>query len=277
MLPLAAMIARWHGVPLWLQIHGIEAWSRPKDAVARAVAQVDFVTSVSRHTRRRFLEWASVEPRFVRVLPNTVHPRYRPDDRRRARARLNLDDGDRVLLTVGRMAASERYKGHDRVLDCLAGRGPERGEVRYLVAGVGDDSQRVQSRTKELGLSSVVRFLGRVPDDELPDVYRAADLFVMPSTGEGFGIVFLEAMACGTPALGLDGDGSNDPLMDGRLGRLTTQSGLCAAIGEELYKPRPPDLSSRTLAVFGPEAFQSQVAALMDHWWPTDGEGICAV
>jgi glycosyltransferase involved in cell wall biosynthesis len=74
----------------------------------------------------------------------------------------------------------------------------------YVVVGDGDDRARLQNLAKERDLTERVRFVGAQPQGVLADVYRMADLCVMPSTGEGFGIAFLEAMACGTPALGFD-------------------------------------------------------------------------
>ena len=76
-----------------------------------------------------------------------------------------------------------------------------------------------------LGVADRVRFMGEVGPDILVDAYRMADLFVMPSTGEGFGIAFIEAMACGTPALGLAVCGARDAFGDGELGMLHTEDG----------------------------------------------------
>ena len=85
-----------------------------------------------------------------------------------------------------------------------------------------------------------MRFLGAVDQNCLVDAYRAADLFVMPSTGEGFGIAFLEAMACGTPALGLDVAGARDALADGELGTaVSDEDDLPAAIARLLATPKP--------------------------------------
>ena len=127
---------------------------------------------------------------------------------------------------------------------------------------------------EELGVSQAVRFLGAVPLDSLRDLYQAADLFVMPSTGEGFGIVFLEAMASGTPALGLDSDGSLDPLLDGELGTATSKNNLCNAILRNLANGRPPDLPQKVQRHFGREALETRlrllVAILKQHEAPME-------
>ena len=107
-----------------------------------------------------------------------------------------------------------------------------------------------------------------MPEADLPDLYRAADLFVLPSTGEGFGIVYLEAMACGTPALGLAIGGAPDPLSDGELGTLipvdaNIASAISAALARE--KPDPFELSRRVRERFGIEAFRKRVAHAVDR------------
>lgn len=276
MLPLAVWLGRILHAPVWLQLHGIEAWEKPSRLVVDAASKVDMVTSVSRYTRRRFLAWAKFDPARVRVLPNTVSEKFGIMDRSAARSAFGLGNYP-AILTVGRLAATERYKGHDRILHCLAGLRNEFPGLIYLIAGTGDDQSRLEALAQELAVSESVRFLGDVSADDLPKLYNAADLFVMPSTGEGFGIVFLEAMACGTPALGLDADGSPDPLRDGEMGFLTSAHDLQNAIEMALRIPRPPNLAERTRACFGKQVFASNVARLLKQMQLEKEAPTCAV
>src|SRR5262249_12921035 len=94
----------------------------------------------------------------------------------------------------------------------------DHSELIYLIVGDGDDRPRLEALATECGVAERVRFVGLVRAEELPDYFRLADVFVMPSTGEGFGIVFLEAMASGVPVIGGNQDGSLDALGDGILG-----------------------------------------------------------
>ena len=105
-------------------------------------------------------------------------------------------------MTVSRLASSERYKGHDRVIRSLPRVLLKHPETIYLIVGDGDDRPRLEALASEFGVRDKVRFAGLVAGEELPDYFRLADVFVMPSTGEGFGIVFLEAMACGIDVIG---------------------------------------------------------------------------
>ena len=93
-------------------------------------------------------------------------------------------------------------------------------DAAYLIVGSGDDQPRLERLAREAGVGDRVVFAGQVADAELADYFALADVFAMPSTGEGFGIVFLEAAASGLPVIGGNRDGSVDALADGRIGRL---------------------------------------------------------
>ena len=216
MAPLALLIARLRGAKLIMQMHGIEAWQRPSSLSRQAVEAADLVLCVSRYTRQKVLDWAAIAPERVVVLPNTVGSMFTPGDGSALRAAWGIE-GKHVLLTVGRMSAQERYKGHDRVIRALPRLLADGHDVVYVIVGEGDDRMRLEALANELGVAGKVRFVGPVDLKTLVDAYRMADLFVMPSTGEGFGIAFLEAMACGTPALGLAAAGATDALADGEL------------------------------------------------------------
>lgn len=219
-MSLAATLAKLGSAKLWLQTHGIEAWA-PRGAFARrSLAACDLVTCVSRYTRSRLLEWSDIAPERVRVLPNTVRAGFAPRPRRAELVERHGLAGRRVVTTVGRLAGAERYKGHDRLIRALPGILARRSDAAYLIVGSGDDEPRLRALAQAAGVARHVVFAGEVAADELPDYFALADVFAMPSTGEGFGIVFLEAAACGLPVIGGNADGSRDALADGAIGRL---------------------------------------------------------
>jgi phosphatidylinositol alpha-1,6-mannosyltransferase len=262
--PLAAVIARGLGSPLWLQLHGIDAWTRPRPIIRWGVERSRMVTVVSRYTRRRFLTWANLRPQRVRVLPNTVSDRYAPGPKPAHLVERYGLRGKRLLLTVSRLSAEERYKGQDRVIAVMPDLLRVFPDLVYMIAGDGTDRARLEEVTREQGLRDHVKFIGRVSDADLPDLYRAADVFVMPSTGEGFGIVFLEALRSGVPVIGGNGDGSMDPLRDGTAGYAVScddRSQLIAAVRSALETPRVRALDAD---IFGFAAFSQHCAAVVD-------------
>jgi phosphatidylinositol alpha-1,6-mannosyltransferase len=212
------------------------------------------------------LSWAAIIPERVVVLPNTVRNEFMPGEAMRMRAALGVE-GKRVLLTVARMDSQQRYKGQDRVIRVIPHLVAMGHDVHYLVAGEGDDQARLERLACEEGVKERVHFLGPVPSRSLPDLYRAADLYVMPSTGEGFGIAFLEAMATGIPAAGLDVGGSRDVLADGELGICVPEVDFLDAIDRVLTapKPDPNELATAARDRFGRDRFGAGVQSVLNR------------
>jgi phosphatidylinositol alpha-1,6-mannosyltransferase len=270
--PLAAVIARVLNIPLWVQVHGIEAWRELSALQRRSVESATIITSVSRYTRRRLLQCVGTDPARVKVLPNTVGPQYRPGPKPGYLIDRHAPGGKKVLMTVSRLSSLERYKGHDRVIRTLSRILSRHPDTIYLVVGDGDDRPRLESLAVECGVAEHVQFTGLVPQEELPDYFRLADVFVMPSAGEGFGIVFLQAMATGVRVIGGSQDGSRDPLCDGALGTLVDPENceeLASAILSALDNPaRTGDRTRR----FKPDLFAEDLNALYQLFSPQKGD-----
>lgn len=267
MAPLAVLAARQAKAKCVIQLHGIEIWEAPSWAQRKALEAADLVFCVSRDTRARTLTHCDLAPERAVVLNNTVDPRFTLGDRDAAREKFGLGE-EFALLIVGRIDQRERYKGHDRVIAALPRLlHPEGRRVVFLIAGDGDDRPRLETEASTAGVSDRVRFLGQVPAADLPDLYRAADLFVLPSIGEGFGIVFLEAMACGTPALALAVGGASDALCDGALGTLVGSPerlpDMLQAI-TSIQRPNAATLSNATISRFGLTAFRQRLADALE-------------
>ena len=260
--PLAVFLSKISGAKLVSQLHGTEVWVSLPRRHLHPLQLSNLVLCVSRDTKARYMMQGNrCDNSFV--LANTVSPAFEPGDRSRARARYNVDTCQ-VLLSVSRLDARDGYKGHDRVIEAMS-QLANCGSVNlvYLIAGEGKDQMRLEQLARQHGVDERVRFLGKVAEADLPDLYRAADLFVLPSMGEGFGIVYLEAMACGTPALGLAVGGTADPLSDGELGTLIPiDADLASAILAALARDKPDalKLSQRVTERFGRDAFGRRVA-----------------
>ena len=248
LLPLGVFMALLWRAPLILQVHGIDAWVAPKPLVKRLIRHVSEIWSVSRHTRDRMNVWAGLPESRYRVIPNTIAlSDFSPDASPEPFPVLMELEHARVMLTLARLDARERYKGIDELLEALPGLLADVPELVYVIAGEGDDSLRLAAKAQALGVGDQVRFIGYVSEHEKLSWLRRADVFAMPGRGEGFGIVYLEAMACGTPVIGSVLDGSRDALLDGELGQLVNpddrrqlHDAVLAALS--LGKRRPPGL-----------------------------------
>lgn len=191
----------------------------------------DLVIANSEYTRKLVLERAPGAK--VLAIPLAVDcRRFSPGDAQEAKRRFGVANKV-VLSTVSRLDA---YKGHDVVLRAIAASSERsRGNFVYLIAGKGPHQGELERQVTELGLAEQVRFLGFVPEDDLPDLYRASDLFLLCSREvaerqevEGFGLVFLEAQACGTPAIGTRTGGIPDAIKEGEGGWLIEQDDAAA-------------------------------------------------
>ena len=225
LLPLAAALAFVKGVPLVLQVHGIEVWEA-RHAFVRAymwacLKMVTAVWSVSGVTRDRMNAWAKLPISDYTIIPNTIHlERYGlAPESADLQKRFGVE-GKKVILTLARLDRRERYKGIDEILECLPQLLQQAPTLAYLIAGCGDDQPRLTAKAQSLGVADRVCFIGHVPESDKADLLRLADVFAMPGRGEGFGIVYLEAMACGVPVVGSLLDGSREALRNGELGQL---------------------------------------------------------
>lgn len=220
LLPVAAAAAAVQRVPLLLVIYGVEAWEEKRGAlVTKLLKRVNAVTAISEYTKKRFLEWAGVEASSVHVLPCGVDMRkFGPGAKRGDLVRLYGLRGRSVILTVARLAGAERAKGIDEVLESLPALAKQVPNVTYLVVGDGPDRERLETKARVLGVANRVVFTGYVEEKEKADHYRLADVFAMPGRGEGFGIVYLEALASGVPIIASKADASAEVVLSARMG-----------------------------------------------------------
>lgn len=151
-----------------------------------------------------------------------VEDKYFFNDENIASAKARYDiQGEKVLYTVGRL---DKRKGHDLVIRALPEIIRKFPDVIYLIAGTGPNLDSLKKDVEEYGLKDFVRFLGFVPEDEITDLHKAGDIFVMPNRilddgdTEGFGIVFLEASASGKPVVGGRAGGAVEAVEDGVTG-----------------------------------------------------------
>jgi glycosyltransferase involved in cell wall biosynthesis len=182
-------------------------WSLPCRLAAKRAADVlslrgsRRVIVLSRYSRDEVIEDFGIAAERVDLVPGGVDlDRFRPGDRRAARARLKLPADRRILLTVRRLVPR---MGLHSLLSAMPAVLHAFPDTLLVVGGTGPLAATLRERTLQLGLEERVRFVGFIPDGELPAYYQAADYFVLPTRAlEGFGLPTLEAFACGTPVLG---------------------------------------------------------------------------
>jgi len=270
--PVAQIVRDFTGVPYVLIAHGIDAWRLNSRSRQKALQKADLALAVSRYTRDWLVHKNGLDSQRVDVLPNTFSPdRFAIGPRSpRLLQKYGLTAQTPVILTVCRLAGAERYKGYDQMIRALPQILSEVPNTRYLLVGTGPDRSRIERLGAGLGVQDAVVFAGFVPDEELSEHYNLCDLFAMPSKAEGFGIVYLEALACGKPVLAGNKDGSRDALNDGELGLLVDPDDT-AEIASEVIRVlrrqhphpnlfRPELLRQRVTELFGVETFKRNVA-----------------
>lgn len=257
------------GIPYTVLTYGKEVWEPLKSVERRALASASGIWTISRYSRSRACAANSINPNMVQMLPCAIDgDKFTPGDKQPELIEKYGLTGAKVLMTVARLWSGDIYKGVDVTIRALPQIAQVFPEVKYLVIGRGDDQPRLAQLALDLGVSSQVVFAGFVPTSQLIEHYRLADAYIMPSQ-EGFGIVYLEAMACGVPVLSGDDDGSADPLQDGKLGWRVPHrnSDAVAAACLEILKGDDQRcdgewLREQAIAIFGIEAFQERLQQL---------------
>jgi phosphatidylinositol alpha-1,6-mannosyltransferase len=233
----------------------------------RLARKVDAFVAVSGFTREKFCGWSGVSFERGHVLPNCIQlEKYGAGSRKADLLKRYRLEGRKVIMTLGRLSADERYKGIDEVLEVLPALVKDLPNLTYFIAGDGTDRRRLEQKVAALNLSKHVTFAGRISEEEKADHFRLADAFVMPGFGEGFGIVYLEAMACGIPVVASKADASREAVRDGELGIIVdprNPEDLKAGILSALSKPvgKVPE----GLDYFSFENFQRRLHGIVDQ------------
>ncbi len=264
--PLVGMLCQPLGIPYTVITHGKEVWQPLPKLTKTNVQKASQIWTVSRYTREIASASNNFNPNKIKIFPCAVNGDYFTPGPKPASLleRYGLA-GAKVLMSVTRLWSGDIYKGVDVTIRALSKIAKVFPEVKYLVIGRGDDQPRLAQLAQENGVQDRVVFAGFVPTEELVGHYRLADAYIMPSQ-EGFGIVYLEAMACGVPVLSGDADGSADPLQDGKLGWRVPhrdRDAVAAACIEILkgddQRCNGEWLRKETLLEFGIEAFQKRL------------------
>ena len=185
---------------IMLMAHGIEIWGELNQFKRTLLNCCDKILCVSNYTLETIAAKHSLQKSKLAVLNNCLDPFLNNQQKNvedinfRKKYLFNADDI--VLLTLTRLSDKDRYKGYDAVLEAMINLVGQNKHFKYLLAGGYSANEKlfIEKLIKNNGLQNNVVLAGYVPEEELASHFLMADLYVMPSTKEGFGIVFIEAM-----------------------------------------------------------------------------------
>ncbi|MGN8059065.1 glycosyltransferase family 4 protein [Pedobacter sp. 22163] len=253
--------------------HGIEIWNALAGWKKQMLSKTE-IWAVSRYTADQIIHRHGITASKVKVLNNCLDPYFKLDESVSKPATLlakyGLNSNQKVMLTICRLSSSEQYKGYDLVIECLEQVVKIYPDLVYLLAGKADGAElaRIQKLITNYNLQKNVILTGFITDNELILHYQLADVFVMPSKAEGFGLVFIEAAAYGCAIIGGNADGSRDALMDGKLGTLLNPNDT-AAMGEAIIttlqkeKHESKVIQTMCFETFGYSQYQEKVSNLL--------------
>lgn len=250
-----------------IEIPGIKGWLKKK-----AASEAVLLVTISEYSRNLILEQLPGACDRIYMLPSAVDSAVFRIKERNGQLQTAHDlTGRPVILSLARLSTTE-YKGQDRVLRSLPMVLEQVPDAIYLVVGGGTD-ERVNAVLRENPeIRRSVVFAGAAADDQRVDYYNLADVYALPSKFEGFGIVFIEALACGVPVVASDGYGCREGLLNGELGLLVPPDDVPAiakAIVAILKKTESSQLFEReslrrkTLAVYGMDKWNKRVDTLV--------------
>ncbi|NEQ99836.1 MAG: glycosyltransferase family 4 protein [Cyanothece sp. SIO2G6] len=269
---------RMFNIRYWIVAHGLEVWDVKPGLLQTALRQADRIAAVSQYTRQRLMQEQSIPGDRIHILTNTFDAeRFQIAPKPlHLLEKHSLNPRQKVILTVCRLGGeSPLYKGYEHIIRILPQLREHFSDIQYVLVGKGSDLKRIQQLVNTLDLQANVILPGFVPDEILPDYYNLCDVFAMPSTGEGFGIVYLEALSCGKPVLAGNQDGAVDPLLNGELGCLINphdrEEILMALLNilqghypnNRVYQPEY--LREQAIAHFSINQFQTQLIHLLQH------------
>jgi phosphatidyl-myo-inositol dimannoside synthase len=204
-----------------ISAHGLEIWEPLSIMRRQALQRADLVLAPTEDTATHVARQQGVKRERIRVLPWGLDPQIEGlvASKQWLPRPVGFPEG-RIILSVGRWSADERYKGMDTLITALPKLLTEWPEVQLVLVGEGDDQGWLEQIAEGRGVRRHVHFLTRLTYSEIAGCYQGCEIFALPSRGEGFGLVYLEAMAYGKPVIGGAHGGAPEVIEDGQTGYL---------------------------------------------------------
>ncbi len=253
-LALIGLLVKWLNPKcrVWLVAHGIEVWRPLSRTQCAFLKKCEKVLCVSNYTRQQMISHHQIAPARCEVVNNAVDPFLDlPGTFAKPSCLLNkfgLSEKAPVIFSLSRLASTEQYKGHDHVIQAIGRLKNIFPDIRYILGGQYDQQEvmRIKEIIQSAQADEHVILTGFIPEVELSDYFLLADLFVLPSKKEGFGIVFIEAMAYGLPVICGNADGSVDAIRSGQLGKAVNPDDLKELENEIIaYFKKPHTVSEK--------------------------------
>jgi phosphatidylinositol alpha-1,6-mannosyltransferase len=212
--------------------HGIEIWRKFPETKLKALKRLNKIISVSHFTAEKIKSIHGIDPNKIEILNNCLDPFYYfPEHFNKPSyllKRYGLTEENIVLISLSRLSSSEKYKGYDNTIAILPQLVKKHPNLIYLLAGKYDEEEkiRIDKLIAKHQIAKNIKVIGFVDEAEVSDHFLLSNIFVLPSKKEGFGIVFIEAMASGLSVIAGNKDGSVDALDNGRLGQLVDPDNL---------------------------------------------------
>ena len=218
--PIALFAHTFLGVRYSLSLYGIEAINIDKPIYRKAVCSADRVIVISEYTKQLVARQFTLAPeKFFMLISSVDEERcYLLPERESFKSKYGFEGGP-VVLTLSRLSSGEE-KGQHRVLAAMPEVLKRYPNAKYVVAGPGSDERLDQVLSEHPGLANNLVRIGPVSEEQKLELYNLCDVFILPSKNEGFGIVFIEALACGAQVIASDAYGCREGLRDGKLGWL---------------------------------------------------------
>lgn len=277
-----AWLAAWVGGAPWaVWCYGEEVWRPLRPAVRAALRRADLVVAPSRFTADLVERMHGVLADRLTVIPLGLSPDLRLESKPQRTVGAPSAEGHRRVLTVARLVPEHAYKGVDTLLAAWPRVVASVPDAELVVVGDGPDRPRLEREAARLGIAGCVRFAGRLDDRALAEAYTQAAVFALPARtsvgsragGEGFGLVFLEAMAAGLPVVAGNGGAIPEVVRDGETGLLVDPESPEEVAAAIIRLLRDPDLARRlgeagrrwVREEFSYERFRERLAGLIER------------
>lgn len=224
--PLCFLLNYFFRIRYAIFAHDPQSWNGGRSR--KSLSNAKWIIANSMKTRQRIIEQLNIaQEKFFVIHPYVDEECFYPQERNGELVEKYGLKNDRVILTVGRVDKDglER-KRQNLVIKAVSMVKKRISNIKYLIVGPGDQKDSLKNLAKDYGVKENVIFVGSIPEKDLYEYYNLCDIFVMPSRNEGFGMAYLEALACGKPVVGSIGTGAEDALLDGKLGILVNPNDI---------------------------------------------------